>query len=236
MTVTTLPRHVAIIPDGNRRWAKDNGKTPVGGHIEGTRVFRTIALHAAERGVEYLSIWGLSLNNFTSRSPVEVAGLLKIFLEQFTALTHDVDVHRLEIKIQVFGRWENNFPSNLKRAIRDCQAATRSYTKHYLNLFLAYNGTDEMMSAIQAIADRAREEHVKVTPAVIKEHLFTKDLPSVDVVIRTAAEPHLSAGFMMWDVAEAQLFFPDVLWPAFTTADFDAVLNEYSQRERRLGK
>lgn len=235
-TTTHTPRHVALIPDGNRRWARAREKSAVEGHREGARVFRQVALYAAERGVEYLSMWGMSLSNLTSRSPLEVAGLLKIFYEEFTALKSDQDVHRLEINIQAFGRWQEKFPAPVRRAITEAQEATAHYTKHHLNFFLAYSGTDEMVTAVQGIMDSAEGKKIIVTPELLKRHLFTKDLPPVDLVVRTGGEPHLSQGFMMWDMAEAQLYFTEKLWPDFTTGDFEAALAEYALRERRLGK
>lgn len=236
MASSSLPRHIAIIPDGNRRWAAARGQSALEGHKEGTRTFRTIALHAAKIGIEYLSMWGMSLSNFTSRNPLEVAGLLKIFHDEFTALAIDADVHRLQINIRSFGRWQEKFPSPVKKAIEEAQAATAQYGKHHLNFFLAYSGTDEMLAAVQRIADGAHGQKIAVTPELLKANLFTKDLPPVDLVIRTGGEPHLSAGFMMWDCAEAQLSFTAKFWPQFTTNDFDAVLADYASRERRLGK
>ncbi len=231
-----LPRHIAIIPDGNRRWAESRGQSALAGHQEGTKTFRAIALHAAEAGIEYLSLWGMSLSNFTSRSPLEVTGLLKIFYDEFTALKTDQDVHRLQIKIQTFGRWQEKFPFPVKKAIEEAQAATAHYVNHNLNFFLAYSGTDEMLAAIQHIADGAQGQKIEVTSALVKANLFTKDLPPVDLVIRTGGEPHLSQGFMMWDVAEAQLSFTKQYWPDFSTQDFDAAVADYASRERRMGK
>ncbi|MBI3255572.1 MAG: di-trans,poly-cis-decaprenylcistransferase [Candidatus Andersenbacteria bacterium] len=236
MSIDSVPRHVAIIPDSNRRWAKAQGKGASFGHEAGAKMFKPVALLAAEKGIEHMSLWGLSLNNFSSRSPVELAALLRIFQEYFENLKDDADIHRLQIKIQAFGRWQEKFPASLVNAIEAAQAATAHYPAHTMNFFLAYNGTDEMMAAVQAIADSAKEKDVQVTPELIKQHLFTKDLPPVDLVIRTGGEPHLSTGFMMWDIADAELYFSDKLWPEFTTDEFAAALDWYKNRERRLGK
>lgn len=232
----TLPRHIAIIPDGNRRWARAQGKGASYGHTAGAKIFKPIALLAAEKGIDHMSLWGLSLNNFTSRSPVELATLLNIFQEYFESLRDDADVHRLRIRIQAFGRWREKFPSSLIEAIEAAERATAHYTAHTMNFFLAYNGTDEMMAAIQAIADQGRDVAVKVTPELIKRNLFTKDLPPVDLVIRTGGEPHLSTGFMMWDIADAELYFSNKLWPEFTSNEFEIALEWYAGRQRRLGK
>jgi undecaprenyl diphosphate synthase len=230
---SAIPRHIAIIPDGNRRWAKARGQSAFDGHSEGARIFRGIALHAAEAGVECLSMWGMSLSNFSSRDPLEITGLLKIFYDEFTALATDADVHRLQIKIDTLGRWQEKFPAPVKAAIEKAHQATASYTKHQLNFLLAYSGTDEMLAAVQAISDMAP---VKVTSDLLKQQLYTKNLPPVDLVIRTGGEPHISQGFMMWDTAESQLYFTEKFWPDFSVDDFDAALADFARRERRLGK
>src|SRR3989344_6483077 len=104
------PRHVAIIPDGNRRWARAQGLTAFDGHQEGVRAFEKVAAHAADRGVEHLSLWGLSVDNLTKRSPREVAGLLRIFREEFAQLAQSKSIHEQQTKINVLGLWEEKFP------------------------------------------------------------------------------------------------------------------------------
>lgn len=232
-----LPRHIAITPDGNRRWAKLHGKTSYQGHEEGTKVFKKILNHAQEKQIEHVSMWGMSLDNFVKRSPGEVAGLLKLFRGEFRDLARDEDIHRNRVKVNVLGRWEEKFPFPVKNAVQEAMDATKDYSNLFLNIFLAYSGTDEMLAAVREIAGKARlASNLAVTPQLIKQHLFTKDLPPVDLLIRTGGEPHLSAGFMMWDVADAQLYFTEKFWPDFKTSDFDEALEQYSARERRYGK
>jgi len=231
-----IPRHVAITPDGNRRWAKENGRSPIEGHEEGTKVFKKIIQHAGDRNIEYVSMWGMSLDNFVKRSPGEVAGLLKLFRNEFKSLANDPDIHRNKVRVNVLGRWREKFPFPVKGAVQEAMDATKDYGKLFLNIFLAYSGTDEMLEAVKTIAAKAKESRLSITPEFIKQHLFTKDLPAVDLLIRTGGEPHLSAGFMMWDVADAQLYFTQKYWPDFTTDDFDQALKEYGTRERRFGK
>jgi undecaprenyl diphosphate synthase len=232
----SIPRHVALIPDGNRRWAKSKGLTTFAGHQKGIQAFEEIAQHAAERGIEHVSLWGLSVDNLTKRSPAEVAGLLKIFREEFAKLTESESIHQQETKIRVLGQWQKKFPLPVKRAIEAAIAATSGYRQHNLNFFLAYNGTDEMLQAVKTLVNEARRvPKVQVTARLLKQHLLTRDLPPVDLLIRTGGEPHLSAGFMMWDIADAQLYFTKALWPEFTTQLFDEALAEYAVRERRFG-
>lgn len=232
----TIPIHVAIIPDGNRRWAKQHSETDVAGHQAGTERFREISLHAADRGVKYLSAWGLSLENARKRSVTEMAGLMNIFRKEFKSLKTSDDIHSRHVHINVLGRWREKFPKFVTREVEEAIDATRDYKKYFLNFFLAYNGTDEMLQAVSNLISTYEVEMGRVTGKMLKQQLMTKDLPPVDLVIRTGGEPHLSAGFMMWDVADAELYFPDVFWPDFTPAEFDKALKFYSDRERRFGK
>lgn len=227
-----IPRHVAIIPDGNRRWAKKNKLTAFKGHKKGIGAFEKVAKYANKRGVEYLSLWGMSVDNFTRRSKEEVAWLQRIFSTEFKKLAKSDDIHGRQTKIQVFGRWQELFSAAATEAIEGAIDATRKYDRNYLSFFLAYSGTDEMLRAVQAIVDGGSRE---ITADAIKKHLYTRDLPPVDLVIRTAGEPHLSAGFMMWDVADAQLYFTDKYWPDFDEDEFDKALEEYGKRRRRKG-
>lgn len=237
--VEAVPRHVAIIPDGNRRWAREQGLTVFKGHERGVSIFEEVAAHAADRGIQHLSLWGLSLDNLTKRSPREVAGLMRIFRREFRRLVKSPAIHERQTRIAAYGQWRERFPWPVRRAIEAAEAATQHYRRHFLNFFLAYNGTDEMLRAVRSLVAVARRAPVRqrfaVTGQELKRHLLTRDLPPVDLLIRTAGEPHLSAGFMMWDVAEAQLYFTDKRWPEFTPGEFDAALCSYQQRERRRG-
>lgn len=237
--VEAVPRHVAIIPDGNRRWARERGLTVFEGHERGVGIFEEVAAHAADRGVQHLSLWGLSFDNLTKRRPREVAGLMRIFRSAFRRLVKSPAIHERQTRVAAFGRWRERFPWPVRQAIEAAQAATAHYRRHFLNLFLVYNGTDEMLRAVRSLVAAARRvpmrQRFAVTARELKQHLLTRDLPPVDLLIRTAGEPHLSAGFMMWDVADAQLYFTDARWPEFTPAEFDAALAAFQQRERRRG-
>lgn len=227
-----IPTHIAIIPDGNRRWAAERGESPIAGHTQGSEVMRAIMPHAADAGVKYVSVWGMSLDNFTKRSLSEVGGLLALFRSEFLDLAVSDDIHSRKVKINVLGRWREKFPSPVTSAVQKAIDATQHYSDHYMNFFLAYDGVDEMIQAIEALVKAGTQ---KITREIVKQHLFTKDLPPVDLIIRTGGEPHLSAGFMMWDVTDSQLWFTEKLWPAFTTADLDEAIAAYSTRQRRKG-
>lgn len=227
-----IPTHIAIIPDGNRRWAAERNASPLDGHKKGSEVMRVIMPHAADAGVRYISVWGMSLDNFTKRSLSEVGGLLALFRSEFLDLAVSNNIHSRKVKINVIGRWKEKFPLPVKNAVQKAIDATSHYTEHYMNFFLAYDGVDEMMQAIEGLVQEGTK---KITREIVKQHLFTKDLPSVDLIIRTGGEPHLSAGFMMWDVTDSQLWFTEKLWPAFSTKDFDEAIEQYKARQRRKG-
>lgn len=236
-TRVSTPTHVAITPDGNRRWARGKGLQPLAGHERGADVFKEMIRHASKRGVRHVSIWGMSLDNFVRRDLREVAGLLQLFRAQFRSLAEDADIHERGVHVNVLGRWREKFPFPVRRAVERAMDATKDYGNLFLNIFLAYSGTDEMLEAVRRIASEARKaSRLTITPELIKKHLFTRDLPPVDLLIRTGGEPHLSAGFMMWDMADAQLYFTEKYWPDFSTDDFDDALAKYARRERRFGR
>lgn len=230
---SVVPKHIAIIPDGNRRWAEQHNTSVLEGHAAGAKTVRAISTHAADAGVTHLSLWGMSLDNFSKRSLHEVTGLLALFREEFQNLATSEDIHNRKVHVNVFGRWRERFPRHVTTAIQKAISATANYSNHYLNFFLAYDGTDEMAQAIQEIVSSGQE---KITGEIIKQHLFTKDLPPVDLLIRTGGQPHLSAGFMMWDIADAELYFTKTYWPAFDTKEFDLALTDFATRRRLRGK
>jgi undecaprenyl diphosphate synthase len=229
------PRHVAIIPDGNRRWAAKQGKRAFFGHRRGVAAFEKIAIYSFDLGVRCLSVWGMSRDNLQKRSRTEVIGLMKIFKKEFTRLAVSKEIHKREVRINVLGQWDKYFLQGARKAIYKAVDATSEYSGGTLNFLLVYNGTAEMVGAIQAIADKAQERPLRVTKKMVKESLLTKDLPPVDLVIRTGGDPHFSNGFMMWDTADAELIFTDKYWPEFSEIDYLEALNMYAKRRRKRG-
>lgn len=232
---SSMPCHVAIIPDGNRRWAAARGEKPWEGHRAGAQCTEEIIYAAGDLGIEHLSFWGSSLENMTKRSLEERRALLAIYLENFKQLIGSDDIHKNETRINVIGRWREQFPDSLVTLLEQGINETKNYAKRSINFFLAYSGDDEMLQAVRSIAQKYSDPE-EITRDVIKENLMTADLPPVDYLIRTGDDPHLSAGFMMWDVANAQLFFAKELYPDFDAETFKKAIAHYSERERRLGK
>jgi undecaprenyl diphosphate synthase len=230
-----LPKHIAIIPDGNRRWAKAKGLDPWLGHSAGAARIEQLARYAFDNGIFSLSFWGSSLENFQKRPLRENQEMLKVYEEYFKKLIVNEDIHRNRVRINVLGRWEQQLPFSLKKIIIEGIAKTAHYDGHELNFFLAYSGDDEMLEAVRKISDSGIDSK-KITAQTIKENLMTKNLPAVDLLIRTGGEPHLSAGFMMWDIANSQLHFSEKYFPDLSDADLAGAIKEYSDREKRNGK
>jgi len=234
-TIEKLPNHVAIIPDGNRRWAKKRGLPAWEGHEAGAKNLEKLIKFSAQKGIHCLSFWGSSLDNLKKRPLEEKRALLKIYEKYFSRLIEDKNIAEKEVRINFIGRWQEQFPESLKEIINQIIDKTRNYQKRILNFFLAYSGTDEMIGAVREIVKKYGSAE-EITAKIIKDNLMTREIPAVDLVIRTGGEPHLSSGFMMWDVADAQLYFSREYYPDFDEKKFDEALKDYAQRQRRFGK
>lgn len=230
-----IPNHIAIIPDGNRRWAKHHDLKPWEGHEAGAQNTEILLRKALKMGVRCLSLWGSSRENLTKRPLAEKRALLRIYEEYFTKLLKSDDIHDNQVKINFIGRWEQQFPSSLKKVMHECMNATKDYSKNMLNFFLAYSGDDEMIDAIKQIVKEGISPR-SISEKTIKQHLMTRNLPPVDFMIRTGGEPHLSVGFMMWDIANTQLYFSEKYYPDFNEKELEIAIEDFSQRGRRHGK
>jgi undecaprenyl diphosphate synthase len=231
----SLPQHIAFIPDGNRRWAKERGLPSFLGHREGAKNGEKVLLSALENNIPNVTFWGTSVDNVVKRDQEEVAFLFSLFGDYFKKLIKKELLYEREVRVRVLGSWEKYFSEDTKQAIYALQEATSKHTKANLTFLLAYSGVVEMAEAVQAIVMKGLSS-TDITPEIIKQHLYTADLPPVDLVVRTGGEPHFSSGFMMWDVADAQLYFTEKLWPDFSSEEFQKALIEYARRERRKGK
>ncbi len=234
---SNLPQHIAIIPDGNRRWAYQKGLEAWRGHQRGVRALENILEASHSLKIPYLTFWGGSLDNFEKRPKKELRFLFKLYQEQFRRIIDDKRIEQDKVRVNVLGRWEQTLPFSTRSVIKKAIEKTRSYHNYFLTFLLAYNGTDEMTVCFQKIADLSRQKRIKISENLIKKNLWTGSLPPVDLVIRTGVsrDPHLSAGFMMWQTAYAQLCFSKTLFPDFKTPEFNKIIRNYSSRERRLG-
>lgn len=230
-----VPFHVAIIPDANRRWAKERGMKPWEGHEVGAKNFEKLITHSLNKGIGCLSIWGSSMDNLIKRPLEEKRALLDIYRKYFRRLLDGDEIHKHEVNVNIIGRWEEQFPESLKTLIYEVIEKTKHYKKRMLNFMLAYSGTDDMLQAIQKINDKY-EKSAKITAKILKDNLMTRSLPKVDYLIRTGGEPHNSTGFMMWDLADSQYFFSPEKFPDFDEKKYEEALEEYARRQRRYGK
>jgi undecaprenyl diphosphate synthase len=230
MTVhTAVPKHIAIIPDGNRRWAREHGFPVFQGHKRGVERFEEIGDAAMKRGVKYLTFWGFSTENW-SRSKREVAYLMHLFRWVFR--TKLSDFHRKNIRINVLGRIED-FSSDLQRMIHTAITTTKNNTYGVLNLALNYGGRAELLDVVKK-ALRLHLTPKAVTEQKISRLLYAPDIPDPDLIIRTSGEQRLS-GFLPWQGVYSELYFSKKYWPAFTTKDLDVAIGEYANRQRRFG-
>lgn len=235
--IANLPRHVAIIPDGNRRWARKRTFAAWMGHRKGTESLESLMEVFVDMGIPYFSFWGSSHDNLKKRPKEEVDYLLRIFKDEFKRLGDSKKVHDKKIKINIIGSWREQFPEDVKKPMIEALEKTKDYGNFFYNFFIAYSGTNEIMDAIRSItALKDKDPDLAIDESLLKQQLLTKELPPVDLLIRTGGEPHNSGGFMMWDVADSQLIFSEKLWPDFTNDDLKESIMEYSRRERRMGK
>lgn len=231
-------QHIAIIPDGNRRWAKRKGISAREGHRIGVETTQKIFEKALEMKIPYLTFWAASYDNLLRRSKEEVNFLIKLINEEFQRLLKDARIRENEIKIRILGRFREILPEKTIHLIEKLMAKTEKHRLFSLTILLAYNGTDEMLEAIKRITKAAKKSAIKITSEVIESFLWTKDLPPVDLVIRTGCEkdPHNSAGFMMWHTSNSQYYFTKTLYPDFTPEEFEKAIEDFLKRERRFGK
>ena len=228
-----LPRHVAIIMDGNGRWAKKRGLPRTAGHAAGAENFRTIATYCKEIGLEYLTVYAFSTENW--KRPAEevsaIMGLLKKYLIEAIG-----KMERDRVKMCFFGDL-----SPLPQELRDLCEQTKEISKHYegvqVNICLNYGGRDELVRAARAFAldcaaGKADPNHL--TEAQFGNYLFSAGVPDPDLVIRPSGEERIS-NFLLWQSAYAEFYFTDVLWPDFTKEELDRALVSYQKRSRRFG-
>lgn len=241
---SSVPRvnHIAIIPDGNRRWAAAQGM-PVGDGIRvGVKTAETIFEIIRRRQIPWCTFWASSYDNLTARSPVERAILNELFAEWFTGLATNETLHREHIRVRALGEWRALLNAPAVRAIENLVARAGSYNGSALTFLIGYDGDRELVTAVSALLrERALTQgdaRSSVTLDDLRAHAWTHELPPVDLLIRTGAwtDPHRSANFLPLLTSNVQEAYPPVFWPAFSETNLDAVLADFTQRERRLGR
>lgn len=226
----TVPKHIGIIMDGNRRWAKDHGVSVAEGHKQGYLTLKHIAKAGLKRGIKYLTAYAFSTENW-QRDRQEVKDLMKLMT---WALRHEVEeLNKEGIRLRVIGS-KLKFGAATARAIMHAEELTKNNKRATLLLCLDYGGQDEILRAVKRLAAEGVEPE-DITPEMITKHLDASDVPPPDVIIRTSGEQRLS-GFMMWESAYSELAFVKKSWPDFGEKELDAVLEDYAARHRRFGR
>ena len=231
--IACVPRHVAVIMDGNGRWAKQRGRPRLFGHRAGADSLRAILRTCRDHGVEYLTVYAFSTENWV-RPQDEVSGLmslLKTFLKK-----DEHELHENQVRLRVTGRLQD-LPKAVRNELERVMAATRNYEKGHLILALSYGGRAEIVDAVRAIAADVRAG--RLAPEAIDEkaiaaRLYLPDVPDPDLMIRTSGELRLS-NFLLWELSYSEFYFTETLWPDFREADFAKALEEYARRQRRYG-
>lgn len=231
--MTKVPHHLAIIMDGNRRWARRRGLASVRGHREGAETLKEVASRASERNVRWLTAFAFSFENWSRPKP-EIDGLMSL-LRGF--LENDIgELNEQNVKLRVIGD-RTRFSSRLVGLIDWAERSTSGNTGLNLTLALDYGGRQEIASAMRQLAVEVETGILSVDDIkedVIKSRMTSAALPEVDLLIRTGGEQRIS-NFMLWDMSYAELYFSPVLWPDFSKEDLDRALHEFAGRDRRFG-
>ena len=230
-----MPKHIAIIMDGNRRWAKEHKLDSSLGHKKGAEVLENVAKYCNKIGLEALTVYAFSTENW-KRTKEEVGAiliLLNMYLDKFLK-TADLE----NIKLRVIGDREKNMPEEIKAKMIKMEEKTKNNTGLKFNIAFNYGGRDEIVKATRKIAEQVKEGKLDVNDInedTISNNLYTAGLPDPDLLIRTSGELRTS-NFLPWQITYSEFMFLDKYWPDFTTEDIDLAINEYSKRHRRVGK
>ena len=226
----SLPRHVAVIMDGNGRWARERGEDRIFGHAHGVESVRSVVRAAGELGVEYLTLYAFSTENW-SRPQAEINALMELLVE---SLAGEVDeLARKGVRLRSTGALDS-LPDACRAALRDVEERTAHCTGLTLILALSYSGRWELTEAVRSIV-RAGTPEVDITEETVRAHMGLPDVPDPELLIRTSGEQRLS-NFLLWQLAYAELHFTTVMWPDFREDHFRAAVHEFRGRERRFGR
>jgi len=234
INTNNLPRHLAIIMDGNGRWAKQQGMLRAFGHENGVKSVRVTVEACAKLGIGYLTLYAFSTENW-NRPKLEVDALMSILMN---SLKKEIPtMQKNNIKLNAIGN-TSLLPDRARKQLLDVIEQTKTNTGMTLTLALSYGSREEIIAAIKLISEKVKNNQLNVadiSESLVTSHLYTHDLPDADLVIRTSGE-HRISNFLLWQAAYAELYFTDVLWPDFREKDLhDAIIN-YQKRERRFGK
>ena len=231
-----MPKHIAIIMDGNRRYAKLQGnKNVLKGHELGADILEKVLDWSIELGIEIVTAYAFSTENF-NRPKEEVEGLMKLFVFNFKRLVDHEKIHKNEVRVKVVGRTEL-LPDDVKEAIKEAEDATKHYNKRFFNLAIGYDGRLEIVDSIKKIIKDVEDGKITaddVDEDMVSRNLYTEGIDDPNLIIRTSGEERLS-GFLLWQSSYSELYFCETLWPDLRKVDFLRAIRSYQARERRFG-
>lgn len=229
-----LPKHLAIIMDGNGRWAKQKGRLRVFGHEHGVKAVRDVAVNCSKIGIKYLTLYAFSTENW-KRPKIEVDTLMKLLVSSLKKELPTLNEN--DIKLNAIGNIES-LPARALAELKEVISKTSQNSTMTLTLALSYGSREEIKNAIQSISVKVKNNIISpenIDETIINNHLYTRNLPDVDLLIRTSGE-HRISNFLLWQIAYAELYFIDVFWPDFKEHHLLEAIKNYQHRERRFGK
>ena len=232
----SLPKHIAIIMDGNRRFAKELGLSWEAGHIFGKEKIEEVLDWCFDLGINVLTIYAFSTENF-KRSEKEVKTLMLLLKQELDQAKGDSRIHQNKVRIRILGHLES-LPKDIQQSAQSIMDMTKTYKTYHLNIALAYGGREEIIQAIQHMASDIKKGKLKIkeiSQKTVSSYLYTSGLPDPDLILRTSGEERIS-NFLLWQLAYSELYFSDVYWPALQKRDFLQAIRTYQQRKRRFGK
>jgi undecaprenyl diphosphate synthase len=229
-----LPKHLAIIMDGNGRWAKQKGLLRAFGHENGTKSVRTVVETSAKLGIKNLTLYAFSTENW-NRPKLEVDLLMELLIN---SLKNELKtLQENNIRLNSIGNLDL-LPKSAQKKLQEVIETTKSNSRMVLTLALSYGSREELINAVKNISNKVKNNIISIDnidESIINQHLYTRDLPEVDLLIRTSGE-HRISNFLLWQIAYSELYFTDVLWPDFKENDLYEAIISYQKRERRFGK
>jgi tritrans,polycis-undecaprenyl-diphosphate synthase [geranylgeranyl-diphosphate specific] len=236
LTPENMPKHVAIIMDGNRRFSKIQGNIgAIEGHKRGVGTLEKFLDWCVDLEIEIVTVYAFSIENF-NRPENEVRGLMNLFKENFMGIAQNEKIHKNRVRIKAVGKMEI-LPEDVREAIEIAEQSTAAYDDRLVNIAIGYDGRLEIVDAIKKIVKEVGDGRVKIDEIdekMVNENLYTAGLEDPNLIIRTSGEERLS-GFLLWQSSYSELYFCDSLWPELRKVDFLRALRSYQQRERRFG-
>jgi undecaprenyl diphosphate synthase len=229
-----LPKHLAIIMDGNGRWAKQKGLLRTLGHENGTKSVRTVVETSAKLGIENLTLYAFSTENW-NRPKLEVELLMNLLINSLKNELKTLEDNN--IRLNSIGNLDL-LPKSAQKKLQEVIEQTKGNSRMVLTLALSYGSREELINVVKNISNKVKNNIISIDSideSIINQHLYTQDLPEVDLLIRTSGE-HRISNFLLWQIAYAELYFTDVLWPDFKEDDLYEAIISYQKRERRFGK